>query len=305
MDPAARPSDAVLWALAFGLCGGYLDLVLMLWKSTFWQDDIPVRIGRDFPWTVPVSHAILLLFPGMMIAAVNRLRPGLVSMRLAAWLFATLAIWAGLLRLPLYGACTLLLAAGLARPIGNLVASRARSPRTLRYAVVGLLAVLGILAALSSGREARREGRAVAGLPSPPAGARNVILIVWDTVRAYDLGAYGYHRDTTPNLSRWARRGVRYHSAVAPAPWTYPSHGSIFTGRWPFQLNTQWRFTLDTPHPTLAEYLASRGYQTAGFAANTQCCNYETGLARGFAHFEDYTLTPRSLLGRAPRGTGS
>ena len=38
--------------------------------------------------------------------------------------------------------------------------------------------------------------------------------------------------------------------------------------------------------PTLAEYLTSQGYQTAGFAANTNCCSYETGLNRGFAHFD-------------------
>ena len=142
----------------------------------------------------------------------------------------------------------------------------------------------------------------MAGLPPPPPGARNVVLIVWDTVRAYNLSAYGYPRNTTPNLARWARKGVRYNLALAPAPWTYPSHSCFFTGQWPFQLNSQWKFTLDTPDPTLAEYLASRGYQTAGFAANTNCCSYETGLARGFAHFEDYPLTPRSLLGRTVPG---
>src|SRR5262249_32745501 len=113
------------------------------------------------------------------------------------------------------------------------------------------------------------------------------------------LSGYGYRRDTTPNLEQLARRGVRYRSAIAPAPWTYPSHSCFFTGRWPFQLNSQWNFTLDGPDQTLAEYLAARGYQTAGFAANTSCCNYETGLARGFAHYEDYSLAPRSLLGRA------
>ena len=36
--------------------------------------------------------------------------------------------------------------------------------------------------------------------------------------------------------------------------------------------------------------------------ANTNCCNYETGLDRGFAHYEDYPLTPRSLLGRTVAG---
>ena len=91
------------------------------------------------------------------------------------------------------------------------------------------------------------------------------------------------------------------------SPWRRPRGRTpriarFFTGQWPFQLNSQWKFTLDTPDPTLAEYLASRGYQTAGFAANTTCCNYETGLARGFAHFEDFPLTLRSLLGRTVPG---
>ena len=142
----------------------------------------------------------------------------------------------------------------------------------------------------------------MAGLPQPPPGARNVMLIVWDTVRAYNLSPYGYPRNTTPNLARWAREGVRYSRALAPAPWTYPSHSCFFTGRWPYQLNSQWKFPLDAPDPTLAEYLASRGYQTAGFSANTNCCNYETGLGRGFAHFEDFPLTPRSFLGRTEPG---
>ena len=111
------------------------------------------------------------------------------------------------------------------------------------------------------------------------------MLIVWDTVRAYDLSLYGYSRNTTPNLEYWASKGVKYDLAVSPAPWTYPSHSCFFTGQWPFRLNSQWKFQLDPPVPTLAEYLSSRGYQTAGFVANTNCCSYETGLNRGFAHF--------------------
>jgi arylsulfatase A-like enzyme len=93
-----------------------------------------------------------------------------------------------------------------------------------------------------------------------------------------------------------------YNLAVAPAPWTYPSHSTFFTGQWPFQLNSQWKFPLDTPDPTLAEFLAGRGYQTAGFAANTTYCSYETGLDRGFAHYEDFPLSSRSLLGRTVPG---
>ena len=296
------PTAAVLLAFSFGLCGGYLDLSFMLFRKFCWDQEGFIRSGRDFPWTVPVAHAVLLLIPGAAVAAVNRLRPRFVSMRAASWLFAVLAIWAALLRLPLYGACSLVLAAGLARPISHAVESRSWHPQRVRYTVAGLLGLLAVLAALSSGRQAIREHLAVAGLPPPPPGARNVVLIVWDTVRAYNLSPYGYARNTTPNLARWAREGVLYNLAVAPAPWTYPSHSCFFTGQWPFQLNSQWKFPLDAPDPTLAEYLASRGYQTAGFAANTIYCSYETGLDRGFAHYEDFPLTSRSLLGRTVPG---
>ena len=95
---------------------------------------------------------------------------------------------------------------------------------------------------------------------------------------------------------------MQYNRALAPAPWTYPSHSCFFTGEWPYKLNSQWKFHLDAPYPTLAGYLASRGYQTAGFAANTNCCSYESGLDRGFAHYEDYSLSPRSLLTRTVPG---
>jgi len=293
---------ALLLAVSFGLCGGYLDLFLMLFKKFYWKDEWILRIGRDFPWTVPVAHAVLLLIPGIVLAAVSRVRPRLVSMRAGSWLFATLAIWAALLRLPLYGACSLMLAVGLGRPISAAVADRCWNAPKVRYTLAGLLGLLVVLAALSSGRQAIQERGSVAGLPPPPPDAKNVVLIVWDTVRANNLSAYGYPRNTTPNLARCAREGVRYNLALAPASWTYPSHSCFFTGQWPFKLNSQWKFTLDTPDPTLAEFLAGRGYQTAGFSANTNCCNYETGFGRGFAHFEDFPLTARSLLGRTVPG---
>jgi arylsulfatase A-like enzyme len=202
----------------------------------------------------------------------------------------------------MYGACSLLLAAGLARPISNAVVAHRLDSRPMRSIRAAILGLLILLAALSSGRRAVGEARAAAGLPSPPPGARNVVLIVWDTVRASYTSLHGYQRDTTPHLAEWARKGVRYDLALAPAPWTFPSHSTFFTGQWPFRLNSQWKYTLDAADPTLAEYLSSRGYQTAGFVANTDCCNYETGLDRGFAHYEDYATTPRSLLGRTVAG---
>ena len=97
-------------------------------------------------------------------------------------------------------------------------------------------------------------------------------------------------------------RASASNAPSAPAPWTFPSHSSFFTGQWPFRVNTQWQYTLDASHSTLAEYLSSRGYQTTAFVANIDSCNYETGLDRGFAHYEDFALTPRSLVSRSVGG---
>ena len=135
-----------------------------------------------------------------------------------------------------------------------------------------------------SSKSASRAGRL------PPAGSPNVLFIVLDTVRADHLSLYGYPRSTTPTLKRLAENGIRFDRARATAPWTLPSHASFFTGRWPHELGVQWLTPLRPGPPLLAEYMGSRGYATAGFVANTGYCSYDTGLARGFTHYEDYIL---------------
>ncbi len=218
------PVTAIFLPLSCGLVGGYLDLLFIVVKKFFWNGLKNYANAHDFPWSVPVGHMALFLVPGLALALVTRLRPRPISLDVASWVFVTLAIWAALLRLPLYGACSLLLAAGLGRQIKASAAAHFQRPRQTRYTFAGLMGLLVLLAALSSGRRAVREFRALAGLPAPPSNARNVILVVWDAVRASNLGLYGHPRNTTPNLARWARKGVRYSLALAPAPWTYPSH---------------------------------------------------------------------------------
>ncbi len=140
------------------------------------------------------------------------------------------------------------------------------------------------------GGRAWSEHRAVSALPPAPASAQNVLLIVWDTVRASNLSLQGYSRPTTPNLERLAGRGVRFDLAFSTSSWTLPSHASLFTGRWPHELGVDWKSPLRDDVPTLAESLASHGYETAGFAANLDYCSRETGLARGFTHYEDFPI---------------
>ena len=123
-----------------------------------------------------------------------------------------------------------------------------------------------------------------------------MLLIVLDTVRADRLSLYGYHRATTPKLEQLAKQGIRFDKVRATAPWTLPSHASMFTGRWPHELGVEWMTPLRGKFPTLAEYLGSHGYATAGFVANTLFCSYDTGIDRGFTHYEDYELGPLAAI---------
>ena len=183
----------------------------------------------------------------------------------------------------------MILACGLAAPLGRLIEARARGFRKLvRVSLPLLIGGVGALAGLRYYQVTQAEQWALANLPAARRGSPNVLLVVMDTVRADHLSLYGYGRDTSPNLIRLAQRGVRFEHARAATSWTLPSHASMFTGRLPHELRVFADRPLDATYPTLAEFLRDRGYMTAGFVANTRFCNSWYGLGRGFLHYDDY-----------------
>ncbi len=111
-----------------------------------------------------------------------------------------------------------------------------------------------------------------------------------------DVGLYGYTRNTTPEIQRFAESGVVFDHAFANAPWTLPSHASMFTGRLPHELSTDFDKPLDGDAPTLAEVLSAEGYATAGFVGNLIFCTRASGLNRGFAVYRDYPIDLGALL---------
>jgi len=126
--------------------------------------------------------------------------------------------------------------------------------------------------------------------------APNVLLLVLDTVRAIELGLYGFTPSTSPALDGLGAAGVVFEQAFSTAPWSAPSHASLFTGRNAAELSIDWDRPLDATFPTLAEELSRAGYSTVGIVANTAYTSAETGLARGFDRYEDYRLTVRRAL---------
>lgn len=116
----------------------------------------------------------------------------------------------------------------------------------------------------------------------------NVVMIVLDTVRSDFTGTRAGGRDATPTLDRLAAEGANFVNAWATAPWTVPSHASLFTGALPSEHGCSIRrLRFDTELPTLAELLGSAGYQTAAFFSNPWLTDDATGLLRGFATREE------------------
>lgn len=131
-----------------------------------------------------------------------------------------------------------------------------------------------------------------------PARRPNVVLIVLDTVRTDHTSGWGYRRPTTPNLDEFLLESARFIRALAPAPWTLPSHASMFTGKYPFMTGVHTFLTqsggkedlieppLKDEFHTLAEALRAEGYATAAFVANSVYLSTNFNLQQGFDVYE-------------------
>lgn len=131
----------------------------------------------------------------------------------------------------------------------------------------------------------------------PESRRPNVVLIVLDSVRAANCSAYGYSRQTTPQLDRLAAEGTLYEQAISVGSWTLPVHASIFTGRYPINHGlTLSRHALRPGTATLASRLRAAGYRTGSFSNNAYISE-ATGLVQGFDHVDDIwrTTNPRGI----------
>ncbi len=142
-----------------------------------------------------------------------------------------------------------------------------------------------------------------------PLEAPNVVVIVVDTLRCDHVSCYGYARRTTPNIDALAARGRRYADVHSTAPWTLPSHASLFTGKFPFEHGAEARkdeqgtfhdaWPLAQSQTTLAEVLEAEGYETAAFVANAGYVTERTGLDQGFEEFSSHRMKGPEVVAEA------
>jgi arylsulfatase A-like enzyme len=276
-----------------GLVSGLLEAGTIVARKRTFDPNHLYEMSRHFVWLIPLTNLGLFLVLGVALKGLARAWP-----RRADWLAPRLL--AALTLLPLllvswpkiHGLAWLVVTLGAAARLVPVLERHAAGVRRLVRAssplAVGLVL---ILAAASWGGGRIREWRQGA-TPMPAPGSPNVLLVVLDTVAAEHLSLHGYQRPTSPSLVELAGRGIRFDRAQATSSWTLPSHASLFTGRWPHEHSAGWLTPLDETFPTLAEFLGSRGFATAGFIGNYSYCAAGSGLERGFAAYEDY-IFPR------------
>jgi arylsulfatase A-like enzyme len=286
---AAQPALSILHlAIWFGLLTGETEVILVAAKKFLLHR--MVLGSPQVAWMAPAMYlAIFALVAGLLLAA-GRLRSRDAFPRIAFGVFAFLSCFSVLLvSKSLHRGAVLLLAAGVAVRAAQLFTTHRTAVSVfVRRTTPALLVCAVASTAVVNGVPWIRERLALAGLSAAPGAGPNVLFIVLDTVRAQSLSLYGYPRPTTPRLSAFARRGAVFERAVATASWTLPSHASMFTGRLLHETAVTYLRPLDRRFPMLAELFHRQGYLTAGFVANTMYCSRESGLARGFTHYEDY-----------------
>lgn len=114
---------------------------------------------------------------------------------------------------------------------------------------------------------------------------KNVVLIIADTLTALHLPTYGYERDTAPFLTQLAEDGLVFENAYSNAPWTVPSHASLFSGELPSEHGmTTGSFSFDSH--SFVQDLKEEGYKTTGITANSLVSESQ-GFGRGFDTYHE------------------
>ncbi|AGA27452.1 sulfatase [Singulisphaera acidiphila] len=303
--PGALPLAGT--TLAVGVAAGFLELALVFGQfhglhQVRWSS---LMISRHAAWMIPVAETLLvaawtlvLVAPVLGVAAWLRAKgQGKRSIGLtwnwAGMVLGTFLLLGPLLTLPgLHPVAVVILALGLGYRIrGWLVRPTTAWKRGACWAGGLVFVMLPVYSFVQERRVTAAPERAWSR-PAPAAaagvGAPNLLWIVMDTVRADHLSLYGYGRQTTPELEALAKEGITFDMARSAAPWTLPSHMTMFTGLWPYQHGARVDRPYYGPSPMLAEHLSAHGYTTAGIVANVRVCNAGYGFGRGFDSYVDY-----------------
>ncbi|MCL2664777.1 MAG: sulfatase-like hydrolase/transferase [Defluviitaleaceae bacterium] len=116
----------------------------------------------------------------------------------------------------------------------------------------------------------------------------NVIFLGVDSLRRDHMSLYGYHRLTTPHLSKFFEDGIVFEQCLAPSIPTPPGYSSMITGMDLFNTNVvalRHQGGLPEGTQTLASILSDEGYNTTSVGMDAHWGN--AGFQK-FLHFSGW-----------------
>ncbi len=117
--------------------------------------------------------------------------------------------------------------------------------------------------------------------------AKNVLVILLDSLRQNHMGCYGYHKKTTPFIDKIASQGTLFETAITQGNWTAPAHMALFTGLNAFMHTADKKnFYLLPKYKTWAEMMKNAGYKTGAFTGGVIMAK-DFGWERGFDVYND------------------
>lgn len=113
----------------------------------------------------------------------------------------------------------------------------------------------------------------------------NLLFFGIDSLRRDRMSLYGYHRQTTPHIDKYAEGGAVFSQCFSPSIPTTPGYSNMLTGRDCFGTDVvalRHKGAIAAGVPTLAEVLEKNGYNTTcvGFTGNP--------ASRGFQNYLDF-----------------
>ena len=113
----------------------------------------------------------------------------------------------------------------------------------------------------------------------------HIFILLIDGCHVSHLGVYGYHRDTSPNIDRFAKDGVIFDNAYANATFTRSSVATLFTGFFPHRHKLR-IMTNRLPKDLfmLPEFLKKKGYKTSILTEAGNISKF-FGFAQGVDHY--------------------
>jgi len=131
----------------------------------------------------------------------------------------------------------------------------------------------------------------------------NVLFVLIDTLRADRLSAYGYERETSPNLDKLAATGMLFSEHMSQSSWTKCSMASLWTALYPIRTGvTRSPQGLPDEARMPAEVFSEAGFSTAAIWRNGWI-SPGFGFSQGFEVYHSPRSAPTPMSVRREKPT--